>query len=168
MKQQKVKDLYKELESIGIKIWVDGGFAVDALLNKQTRVHKDLDIAVEWKDVPKLRKFLITQGYKQIKKESKWNFVLGDKKGNKLDVHAFAYDDQGNVVDGILYPAKSLTGTGTIDGVKVKCISAKYMVEFLAPWIHKHPGKYLQAVADLCEKFNIPLPEEYKKRMMLL
>ena len=28
--------LYTELESLGIKIWIDGGWGVDALLGKQT------------------------------------------------------------------------------------------------------------------------------------
>ena len=40
-----VTDLYSTLESEGIKIWIDGGWAVDALLGEQTRTHEDLDIA---------------------------------------------------------------------------------------------------------------------------
>ena len=31
-----------------------------------------------------------------------------------------------------MYPAESLTGTGVIEGQAVRCISPKYMVEFLA------------------------------------
>ena len=50
MQQKKVIDLYNRLENIGIKIWIDGGFCVDALLGKQTRPHQDLDIAMEWKE----------------------------------------------------------------------------------------------------------------------
>jgi len=134
---------------------------VDALLGKQTRLHKDLDIAIEWKDIIKLRELLERQGYKEVKEDSKWNFVLGDDQGREIDVHAFIFDGQGNVVDGIMYPAASLTGTGTIDGLMVRCISPQYMVEFLAPWIHKWPEKYLQAVSALCEKFGIELPKEY-------
>ncbi len=164
---KKIITLYNELENIGIKIWVDGGWSVDALLGRQTRPHQDLDIAMQWKDVPKLREFLETKGYKQIKEDSKWNFVLGDAQGNEIDVHAFVYDDKGNVVDGIMYPAESLTGTGTIDGQAVRCISAKYTVEFLASWIHKHPHKYLDAVSALCKKFKIALPEEYKNFIKL-
>ena len=57
MRQQEVIELYNELENLGTKIWIDGGWGVDALLGKQTRTHEDLDIAIEWKDVPKLRKF---------------------------------------------------------------------------------------------------------------
>ena len=159
MQQKEVVEFYNQLENIGIKIWIDGGWSVDALLGKQTRPHKDFDIAIEWRNVPKLREFFAAKGYKQIREDSKWNFVLGDSEGREIDVHAFIYDDKGNIVDGIMYPAESLTGTGTLDGQTVRCISAEYMVKFLAPWIHKHPHKYLDAVSALSEKFKINLPE---------
>ena len=163
MTAEDVINLYKKLNDLGINIWVDGGWSVDALLGRQIRPHKDLDIAMEWKDVPKLRALLEAEGYKQIKEDSKWNFVLGDNNGHEIDVHAFIYDDKGNVVDGIMYPAESLTGTGTIEGQTVRCIAPKYMVEFLAPWISKWPEKYLDAVLALCEKFEMPLPKEYSE-----
>lgn len=164
MKNSKdVINLYTQLEGLGMKIWIDGGWAVDALLGKQTRPHKDLDIAIQWHDVSKLREVLGTHGYKQTKEESQWNFVLTDDRSNEVDVHAFVLDDQGNVIDGIEYPTESLMGTGTIDGQMVRCISPEYMVQFLAPWIYKWPEKYVSAVAALCEKFSIPLPKEYLK-----
>ncbi len=161
MELKTVINLYNKLENNGIKIWVDGGWCVDALLGKQLRPHKDLDIAINWGDVPKLRGLLEKDGYKQIKEDSKWNFVLADSNGNEIDVHAFVYDENGKVVDGIMYPAESLTGTGVINNQTVRCISPKYMVLFLAPWIHKWPEKYLEAVKLLCEKFKLNLPKEY-------
>lgn len=139
----------------------DGGWAVDALLGAQTRAHKDLDIAVQWKGVPKLRQILEGDGYRQSKKDSKWNFVLADDSSREIDVHAFVLDQQRKVVDGIEYPSESLTGQGSIDGHEVTCISAQYMVAFLAPWISKWPEKYLPAVAALCKKFKVALPTEY-------
>src|SRR6267378_1134309 len=89
MESSDVLDLYNALEKLGVRIWVDGGWSVDALLNKKTRPHKDLDIAVQWKDVPQLRNLLEARGYKQIKEDSQWNFVLGDNSGHEIDVHAF-------------------------------------------------------------------------------
>lgn len=163
MTSKDVVDLYTELDSLGIKIWVDGGWSVDALLDKQLRPHKDIDIAIQWKDVPKLREILTARGYKQVKEDSQWNFVLQDDKSHEIDVHAFIYDDKGNIVEGIMYPTESLTGTGMIEGQAVRCISPKYMVEFLAPYISKWPEKYVPAISALCEKFGIELPEEYKK-----
>ena len=163
MKSKDVIGIYTQLQNLGIEIWVVGGWSVDALLGRQLRPHYDLDIAIQWKDVPKLREVLTVQGYKQVREDSQWNFVVADDKGHEIDVHAFIYDDKGNIVEGIMHPTESLTGTGIIDDQSVKCISPKYMVEFLAPWIHKWPEKYLPAVSELCEKFGIELPEEYKE-----
>lgn len=163
MTSKDVVDLYTELETSGIKIWVDGGWSVDALLDKQLRPHKDLDIAIQWKDVPRLREILTAQGYEQVKEDSQWNFVLRDDKSHEVDVHAFIYDDTGNIVEGIMYPTESLTGTGTIDGQPVRCISPRYMVDFLAPYISKWPEKYVPAVSALCEKYGLELPKEYSE-----
>jgi lincosamide nucleotidyltransferase A/C/D/E len=161
MTAQEVLKLYLELEKLGIEIWVDGGWAVDALLGKQLRKHNDLDIAIQWKEVPKLREFLGEQGYKQVREDSQWNFVLADDLGREVDVHAFVYDEGGEVADGIMYPIEALTGIGVINGEEVRCISAKNMVEFLAPWISKWPEKYVPAVSELCTKYGFDLPQEY-------
>jgi lincosamide nucleotidyltransferase A/C/D/E len=58
-----------ELETLGIKIWIDGGWGVDALLGEQTRLHEDLDIALQQKDVPKLCELLEADGYREVKRE---------------------------------------------------------------------------------------------------
>jgi lincosamide nucleotidyltransferase A/C/D/E len=50
---------WQKLEKLGIQIWIDGGWAVDALLQKQTREHRDLDIAVQRKDLIKLKDFFL-------------------------------------------------------------------------------------------------------------
>jgi hypothetical protein len=50
-------------------VWIDGGWGVDALLGVQTRPHKDLDVAVEPKQVAALREFLHKQEYRDTKLE---------------------------------------------------------------------------------------------------
>ena len=78
--------LYTSLENLGVEIWIDGGWGVDALLGEQIRSHKDLDIAIQQKDIPILRQFLQSQKYKDIKLEEAraWNFVLGDENSKEL------------------------------------------------------------------------------------
>jgi len=80
-----VLDLYTNLENLGVEIWIDGGWGVDALLGEQTRPHSDLDIAIVQKDVPKLRQLLQKRRYRDIKLEDAkpWNFVLGDENGRE-------------------------------------------------------------------------------------
>ena len=168
MKAADVISLYEMCQKNGITIWIDGGWGVDALLGHQSRPHKDLDIAIQEKDVSKLRALLQGQGYWEIKLEiaRPHNFVLGDEQGHEIDIHVLVLDANGNGIygpidNGEMYPADSLTGTGFIAGQTVRCISPEWLVKF-------HSGYELQEkdfrdVSALCEKFGIPLPEEYEK-----
>ncbi len=163
MNSKDVVEVYQNLENLGIKIWIDGGWSVDALLGQETRPHLDLDIAIQYKDLLKFRDYLESQGYKEIERDEdkKWNFVLGDDKGHEIDVHAFTFDDKGHVVEGIEYPDDSLTGSGIINGNKVRCISPEYMVKFISPWLYKLRDKNFKDITALCEKFGIEYPKEY-------
>lgn len=163
-----VLSLYSELENLGIIIWIDGGWGVDALLGEQTRPHKDLDIAVQQKDVSTLRKLLQARGFKEIKlgEARPWNFVLGDENGREIDFHVIVIDDKGNGLygpaeKGEMYPAASLTGTGSINSRKVKCISPEWMVKFHSGYELRN--KDFRDVSALCEKFGIQLPEAFAK-----
>lgn len=168
MQQQEVVDFYNKFENLGIKIWIDGGWGVDALLGRQTRPHKDLDIAIQLKDVSTLREMLGAQGFKEIKLEDAkpHNFVLGDHKGHEIDVHVIVIDEKGNGIygpaeNGEMFPAASLTGIGIINSQPVRCISAEWMIKFHSGYELKE--KDFKDVSALCQKFRIPLPEEYKR-----
>ncbi|MGH2582869.1 MAG: nucleotidyltransferase domain-containing protein [Anaerolineales bacterium] len=165
---QDVITLYQDLEAIGIDIWIDGGWGVDALLEKQTREHEDVDIVIEQKDVRALRKFLEVRGFTDVPRDdtSDWNFVLGDQNGRLVDVHSIVFDEHGNglygpVDKGVMYPAESLTGQGTIAGHSVRCISPDWMVKFHSRY--ELDENDFQDVSALCEKFGIPLPDEFAR-----
>jgi lincosamide nucleotidyltransferase A/C/D/E len=113
MEEKDVIDLYCKL--IDTKIWIDGGWGVDALLGKQTRPHKDLDIVIQRKDIPVFRKQLETKRYKDIKIEiaRPHNFVLADDHNHEIDVHVIEFNEKGDgiygpVENGELYQAASL------------------------------------------------------------
>jgi lincosamide nucleotidyltransferase A/C/D/E len=161
-----VIDLYATLENLGVEIWIDGGWGVDALLGEQSRPHQDLDIAIQQKDVQKLRHLLRARGYEDIKLEhaKPWNFVLGDQDGREIDIHVIVFDDQGNGIygpaeKGEMYPATSLTGTGLIEGRTVRCISPEWVVRFHSGYELK--DKDFRDVSALCRKFGIDLPPAY-------
>ena len=161
-----VLDFYTKLENLGINIWIDGGWSVDALLGEQIRPHEDLDIVIQQKDVLKLCELLEAKGYKEIKLEiaRSYNFVLGDEKDHEIDVHVIVLDDEGNgiygpVENGEMYPFTALSGIGAIEGGTVRCTSPEWMVQ-------SHTGYKLRDsdykdVIALCEKFGIDYPEEY-------
>lgn len=168
MTSRDVIDLYESLEGLGVEIWIDGGWGVDALLGEQSRSHSDLDIAIKQRDLPKFRELMQERGYKDIKVEiaREWNFVLGDEHGREVDVHVIVLDAQGNGIygppeKGEMYPAASLTGTGLIDGRRVRCISPEWMVKFHSGYELK--DKDFRDVLALCRKFGIDLPPEYAR-----
>jgi|GEM_PF-391866 len=149
------------LDEHGIPVCIDGGWGVDALLGGQTRPHSDLDIAVEHKDVPRLRALLEAGGYTDVPRDDTrdCNFVLGDAGGHQIDIHSYTFDAEGKVVFGVEYPFESLQGTGRINGLPVRCITPEWMVKF-------HTGYPLDEgdyhdVRLLCERFGIEMPPEY-------
>jgi lincosamide nucleotidyltransferase A/C/D/E len=163
-----VDRLLDRLARLGLRVWVDGGWAVDALLGEQSRPHGDLDVVVEQKDVPRLRRLLEADGYRDFPRDdtSPWNFVLGDDTGRQVDIHVIVFDTEGNglygpVERGIMYPAASLSGRGTIAGRAVNCIAPEYLVKF-------HTGYPLRPtdfhdVSALCDRFGITKPPEYRR-----
>jgi lincosamide nucleotidyltransferase A/C/D/E len=156
-----VVDLYTRLEDIGIKIWIDGGWAVDALLEKETRKHSDLDLAIQRNDIFQFREYLQIQGYKEVERDEdkKWDFVLADTKGHEIDVHSFTLDSDGLIIEKDEYPDGSLDGLGVVGGHRVRCVAPKYLVQFHTR--HEPKEKDHKDVSALCEKFGIDMPEEY-------
>jgi len=155
--------LYARLRALGVDVWIDGGWGVDALLENQTRPHNDLDIVIQQKDVSKLRWLLEAEGYSDVPRDdtSPWNFVLGDDTGREVDVHAVVFDGKGNGLygpaeEGVMYPAGSLDGAGLIEGKTVRCIAPEWMIRFHSGYVLKE--KDIRDVAALCEKFGIDNP----------
>ena len=159
MRAADVLELYATLEHLGVLMWIDGGWGVDALLGKETHSHGDLDIAIEHKDAPKARALLEQRGYREAKRDSEWNFVLADASGHSVDFHLFVRNKDGQVVDGTRYPDESLTGTGTIAGTPVRCIAPEYAVQFRTAYTPRE--RDLHDVAALCEKFGLSYPHGY-------
>ena len=113
MTSNKVLDLYNWFKNHGITIWIAGGWCVDALVGEQTRKHADLDIAVHRKDNSKLRQLLENNGYKEEVRNdsSEFMYVMNNKSGESIDIHAFEYDESGKIIYGVEFPFGSLTGT---------------------------------------------------------
>jgi lincosamide nucleotidyltransferase A/C/D/E len=136
----------QSLAASDIPVWLTGGWGIDALLQEQTRPHKDLDILVLVDDVVRMRDLLGGAGYglKELWSENSWGidsqgteipsaFVLQDLEGREVDVHAMRLDDQGSGVpawasEGPVLESKDLAGEGIIVGYAVRCISAEMQV----------------------------------------
>lgn len=168
MDAQSVEDLVQAFNRKVIELWIDGGWGVDALLEKQTRPHSDLDIAIQEKDVSAAVSLLEQKGYARVKRgdETEWNFIMGDNEARFIDFHVINLDQEGNgiygpVENGDFYHKDALNGKGRIGDLVVKCVSPEWMVKF-------HTGYKLREsdyhdVMALCKKYNIELPKEYEK-----
>jgi lincosamide nucleotidyltransferase A/C/D/E len=135
MNAPSVVELYRRLTDLGIALWLDGGWGVDALLGAETRPHEDLDIVVEEKHLLRLRGLLESEGFRDIERDdtSAWNFVLGHDDGRLIDVHVVVFDEAGNGVygppeNGATYPASAFAGVGTVNGIPVRCLTAEYQL----------------------------------------
>lgn len=158
--------LYNLLKNYNIEIWIDGGWGIDALLGKQTRVHSDLDIVIEEKNLDKSLKILSELNFNLSDNDEykKWNFVLINQEF-KLDFHVITFDDKGNgiygpVANNVSYPNYAFGETGVIGGQTINCISPKYQLESHSGY--KLREKDIFDIRNLCNKFNLVLPEEFK------
>ncbi|HEY1645466.1 MAG TPA: hypothetical protein VGF75_03705 [Candidatus Saccharimonadales bacterium] len=153
MTSDDVLNLYNELEKLGITIWIDGGWCVDALIGHQTRQHDDLDIAIKRNDNEKLKSFFESSSYNDENRpdSTDWNYVK--RKGNeKIDVHVCDFDDVGNNIYGVKYPIDSLNGMGVINNKNVRCISPEWMFKFKTSYTPK--GKDSKDIEALSLKFG--------------
>lgn len=165
MQAESVVDIYNLLASHSIPTWIDGGWGIDALLGEQTRPHDDLDIAVDHRHIDRTRTLLGERGYHEIPVDDShdYNFVLADERGQKIDVHTFAFDSQGQNIYGIAYPAASLTGTGSILGQTVQCIALEWVLRFHENYEPDEIDK--QDVQALITRFGVQPPRNYAGRV---
>ena len=144
MNAQDVLALYDLLRHEGIKCWIVGGWGIDALLGRESRPHKDLDILVLVEDLDSF--FVLLEGHGYSLKllwpgENLWltaertgasvdrptAFVLADSGGHEVDVHVMEFDAAGGPIPlwqtDRVFTADALTGEGYINGRAVSCMS---------------------------------------------
>lgn len=156
-------EIIKYAKENGINIWLDGGWGVDALLEKETREHNDIDLFVEEKNSIKFIEILKEKGFNEIAETYTTTFhtVWKDNEDRIIDLHVFEFDEQENILfDGQTYPSEVFNGFGKIGDEIVKCINAENQVIFHLGY--EHDENDVMDVKLLCEKFKISLPEEYK------
>ena len=162
-------DLLRLFEGAGIEVWLDGGWAVDAVLGEQTRSHNDLDIIVQVSDLPQLRQVMTARGFELKEGGTESNFVLADSNGLEVDVHAFVFDETGNGVyrmsngEDWVFPAPGFAGRGQILGFNVRCLSPE--VQVLC-----HAYGYVPKEKDLGDmelleaRFGVDLPSHLRRQ----
>lgn len=155
-------------ESADITIWLDGGWGVDALLQTQTRSHKDVDIVLPVEDVPRLQELLAARGFTVREGKPPDSFVLANAGGLEVDVHAATFDEMGNGVyrmqngEDWVYTAEHLSGLGKVGGKNVKCLTPEAQALCHA-YGYALTEKDYRDMRLLEERFRVELPSQLRR-----
>jgi lincosamide nucleotidyltransferase A/C/D/E len=114
-----------QLEAAGLVVWLEGGWGVDALVGRQTRPHRDLDLVIARDDLAAAQQTLAVTGFSHDPTAVPGmpaRLVLVDGDGRQVDLHPVIFDRHGNGWQGLGadawgdYPAEELTASGVIAG----------------------------------------------------
>jgi lincosamide nucleotidyltransferase A/C/D/E len=126
------------LDAVGLRTWVAGGWGVDALLGRQTRVHRDLDLALDvtHADLDLALETLEDLGYRVAADWRPSRVELAAPPARRVDLHPVVFDDHGtgwqsNVDDlpPFRYPSEGF-GEGSVDDTRVPCLSVTQQLLF--------------------------------------
>jgi lincosamide nucleotidyltransferase A/C/D/E len=124
-----------DLTEAGCSVWVAGGWGVDALVGRQTRLHRDLDLALDADNETAGLGVLERRGYRV---ETDWRPVRVElvREGRGwVDVHPVAFDATGHGRQADLgggqfdYPPEEFD-QGALGGVRVPCLSRDQQLLF--------------------------------------
>ena len=167
MDAQSVLSVVATLEHAGVRVWLDGGWGVDALVGEQTRDHDDLDCVIALSDAPIARDALAVLGFAVGLDELPTRFVMRDRSDRRVDFHTVTFDATGGATqqlqDGRLapYPAEGFSGSGQMAGVRVACLTAT--VQLLHHLGYDPDEKDHHDMRLLADRFDIDLPAPYRR-----
>ncbi len=143
-----------------IELWVDGGWGVDALLRRQTRVHADLDLIIARQDAERLKQLLESLDFALVAQDG---FVYRAATGLTVDIHCVRFDERGyghfDLPQGGSWPLppSAFRGRGVIGATPVQCLSPEAQVQCHAQG-YTPTAKDLDDMAALQEAFEVVLP----------
>jgi lincosamide nucleotidyltransferase A/C/D/E len=170
MEARELLRLLELLDSEGIRVWLDGGWGVDALLEQQTREHDDLDLVCALADSDGVVAVLEDAGYELVAGEAPLSFVLVDADGRQVDVHPVVFDaSRGGGVYQMgggrewVYPAGGFEGRGRVGGLPVRCLTPE--VQVLVHDGYELEEKDFHELRLLHDRFDVELPAAVAARV---
>jgi len=164
MDAARVLDLLAHLKAREIAVWLDGGWAIDALLGEQTRPHDDLDLVARLHDSARIERALNERGYVLAGGGPPLSFELVNSEGHQVDVHPASFTPNGDGVylmasgEKWIYPANGFSGTGHILGRKVPCLTPEVVIISHSTGYALDEAHQRDVIA-LSQHYGIPLPK---------
>jgi lincosamide nucleotidyltransferase A/C/D/E len=119
-----------------VDVWVGGGWGIDALVGRETRPHRDLDLMHRVEQEPTMMAALAAAEFAQTLDWRPVRFAVTDPAGREIDLHPLTFAPDGSAVQASLepdrpftYPARCFV-TGRIGGAVIPCLSAEQQVYF--------------------------------------
>jgi len=140
-----IEDVFEVLDALsgaGVRFWLAGGWGVAVLVGRQTRAHRDLDLAVDADD---LQICLLALNRLDYVTETDWlpvRIELRAPQDRWVDIHPVVFDDTGHGRqagrDGqhFDYPPDAFT-TGTLTGRPITCLSVDQQLAFHTGYQHR-------------------------------
>lgn len=154
--EQDVVWLLEVLDEIGVEVWLDGGWGVDALLGGQTRRHHDVDIIVRAEDLSVVTDMLVQHGFSRVTE-----VVVADGAGRRVDLQPVRFDPGGKAVAAkTVYPAGSLTGVGSLGGREVRCVTVDHQLIAHTGYAPRDVDR--SDINALHDRFGVRLPPGYE------
>lgn len=165
MRTDAVLETIQLLTDHDVAVWIGGGWGVDALIGRQTRDHRDLDVSIAAGDKATALAALEGTGFAIVTDWRPTRVALVHPASGEIDVHPITFEEDGSAwlpgIDGqrFEYPPGSFT-TDTILGARVACINAALQLTFHLGY---EPTEMDRAdMRSLAEADLITLPAEYR------
>jgi lincosamide nucleotidyltransferase A/C/D/E len=164
MEAWRALDLLEHLGASGLEAWLDGGWAVDALLGEQTREHDDLDLLTRLEDSGQIEKVLGERGYLLGAGGPPHSFEMVDGEGHQVDVHPVSFTPNGDglytMLDGRewIYPAHGFDGSGRILGHEIPCLTPEVVIVNHATG-YALDEAHQRDVLSLAARYGLPVPD---------
>lgn len=142
MDAEDVLEVLRLFEELRCRVWIAGGWAVDAAFGLATREHGDLDLAFPAEAERRVLAGLHRLGFRIVVDWRPARVALRDADGREVDLHPLTFNDDGSAEQAGLdetvfdYPADCFT-TGLIEGQVVPCLSVAQQLRFRQGYKHR-------------------------------
>ncbi len=134
-------------EDLGLDYWLAGGWGVDALVQRQTRRHKDIDIIIDdfERNEPKARQAFLALGFDHVTTDQggvwmPWRSNFEDRAGHRIELLAIDWEHLNEVFTLAADPPKrapssadlsaEILTVGMLNGRPIPCLTKSAQLLF--------------------------------------